>query len=184
MDGMKRLLLEILPNGKMVGEGTHNENKRNVNNDLKNDNMKYLKKDIEGLKEGLKNLLEEKIFNGENVIDKAHGENKRNVNHDFINSNIGTKTHHVPKIDMRKFDGKDPVTWILQMEQFFDLHNVKNTQKVHITTLYFEPNQFAWYRWLCACKEIVTSAIFTKEMKTHYADTKKKTFFSQWINLK
>ena len=43
---------------------------------------------------------------------------------------------------MRKFDGKDPATWILQMEQFFDLNNVQNTQKVSIATLYLEPNQF------------------------------------------
>jgi len=30
--------------------------------------------------------------------------NKRVVNHDSIDSNVGSKTHHVPKIDMRKFD--------------------------------------------------------------------------------
>ena len=41
---------------------------------------------------------------------------------------------------MRKFDGNDPATWKLQMEQFFDLNNMKNTQKVHIATLYLEPN--------------------------------------------
>ena len=46
-------------------------------------------------------------------------ENKINVNHDFIDSNVGLKAHRVPKIDMRKFDGKDLETWILQMEQFF-----------------------------------------------------------------
>ena len=28
----------------------------------------------------------------------------------------------LPKIDMGKFDGKDPITWIFQIEQFFDLH--------------------------------------------------------------
>ena len=28
------------------------------------------------------------------------------------------------KSKMNKFDGKDPVNWILQMEQFFDLHGV------------------------------------------------------------
>ena len=54
---------------------------------------------------------------------------KVNVNRDFINSNVGLKTHHIPKIDMRKFDGKDSVTWILQMEQYFDLNNLKNTQR-------------------------------------------------------
>ena len=57
---------------------------------------------------------------------------KINVNHDFINSNVGCKTHHIPNIDMREFDCKDPVTWILRMEQYFNLHNVKNMQKVHI----------------------------------------------------
>eukprot|EP00253_Pinus_taeda_P030326 PITA_30326 len=46
---------------------------------------------------------------------------------------------------MRKLDGKDPATWILQMEQFFDLNNVQNTQKVRIATLYLEPNQFVWF---------------------------------------
>ena len=49
---------------------------------------------------------------------------------------------------MRKLDGKDPPTWILQMEKFFDLNNVQNTQKVRMETLYLEPNQFVWYQWL------------------------------------
>ena len=42
----------------------------------------------------------------------------------------------IPKIDMRKFDGKDPATWILQMEQFFDLNNVPHNfyylRKLHV----------------------------------------------------
>ena len=70
------------------------------------------------------------------------------------------------------------------MEQFFDLHNVKNTQKVHIATLYLESNQFVWYQWLCSHKQIITWAIFTDEMIAHYEDTKSNTFFSQLINLK
>jgi len=43
---------------------------------------------------------------------------------------------------MRKFDGKDPVNWILQMEQYCDPHEVKLLQKVCITSLYLEPNKF------------------------------------------
>ena len=85
---------------------------------------------------------------------------------------------------MRKFDGKNPATWILQMEQFFDLHNVQNTQKVLSATLYLEPNQFVWYRWLFSRKQIVTWETFTEEMIAHYEDTKSNNFFSQLINLK
>ena len=85
---------------------------------------------------------------------------------------------------MRKFDGKDPATWILQMEQFFDLNNVQNTQKVRMATLYLEPNQFVWYQWLCSRKQFITWAIFTEELVAHYEDTKSNTFFSQLISLK
>ena len=88
----------------------------------------------------LKKLLQDRVTNGEKVVKETHDENKRNVNHDSIDSNVGSKTHHVPRIDMRKFDGKDPATWILQMEKFFDLNNVQNTQKVRMETLYLEPD--------------------------------------------
>ena len=40
----------------------------------------------------------------------------------------------LPKIDMRKFDRKYPITWIFQMEQFFDLHQVPNLQKLTIAS--------------------------------------------------
>ena len=67
---------------------------------------------------------EEMNPNGEKVVEETHDEKKINVNHDFIKSNVGLKTHHILKINMRNFDGKDPITWILQMEQYFDLHDV------------------------------------------------------------
>lgn len=53
------------------------------------------------------------LTNGERVVNETHYENKRNVTNVFIDSNVGLKTHHVPNIDMRNFDGKDHVTWIL-----------------------------------------------------------------------
>ena len=63
------------------------------------------------------------------------------------------------------------------MEQYFDLNNVKNTQKVHIATLHLEKNTFLWYRWLCSRKKIVTWS-FTEEMIAHYEDKKSNTFVS------
>ena len=94
------------------------------------------------------------------------------------------KNHHIPNMDMRKFDGKDPVTWVLQMKQYFDLNNVQNTQKVRIATLHLEQNTFVLYRWLCSHKNFFTWSIFTEEMIADYEDTKSNNFFSQLINLK
>ena len=107
--------------------------------EAKMDDLKIdLKTDMEELKINMNKLLQERVTKGERVVKETHDENKRNVNHDSIDSNVGSKTHHIPKIDMRKFDGKDPATWILQMEQFFALNNVQNTQKVRIATLYLD----------------------------------------------
>ena len=110
-------------------------------------NMEDIKNDLKVDMKGLTKLIQEMIPNGEKVVEETQDDNKINVNRDFINSNVGLKTHHIPNIDMRESDGKDPVTWILQMEKYFDLHNVLDTQKVLIATLYLEPNQYAWYQW-------------------------------------
>src|ERR1700733_11882148 len=77
---------------------------------------------------------------------------------------------------MRKFDGKDPVNWILQMEQYFDLYGVQLLQKVCIASSYLELDQFLWYKGLCSRKRLVTWSIFTEEMIAHYEDTKSNTF--------
>ena len=75
--------------------------------------MEGLKEDMEGLKEVLWKLIQEIIPNGKKIVEETHDEKKINFNRDFINSNVGWKNHHIPKMDMRKFDGKDLVTWIL-----------------------------------------------------------------------
>jgi len=78
---------------------------------------------------------------------------------------------------MMKFDGKKPVNWILQMEQYFNLHGVPLLQKVCISSLYLEPDQFLWYKGLCSRKQLVKWLIIMEEMIAHYEDTKSNTFF-------
>jgi hypothetical protein len=59
-----------------------------------------------------------------------------------------------------------------------------HTQKVQISSLHLEPNQFVWYRWIFSCKSLFTWTIFTEEMITHYEDKRSNIVFSQLINLK
>ena len=123
---------------KMDGLNNGMEDKMDDMEEKMKSNIEDMKNDLKVDMEGLTKLIQEMIPNGGKIIEKNHDENKTNVNHDFINSNVGLKNHHIPKMDMMKFDGKDSVTWILQMEQYFYLHNVQNTQKVRISTLHLE----------------------------------------------
>ena len=79
------------------------------------------------------------------------------------------------KGDMRNFDGKDPVNWILQMEKYFDLHGVPQLQKVCIASSYLESDQFLWHKVLYSRKQLVTWSILTEEMISHYDDTNRNT---------
>jgi hypothetical protein len=178
-----------LPNNPTWTLNEDEEIRRDINDLQKKTMTKDELKGMEdGLKreimEGLKNFLIERTPGSENVSHEIHDEDTRNMNQEWRTSNFGLKTNHVPKIDMRKFDGKDPITWILHMEKFFDLHEVPHTQKVQIASLHLEPNQFVWYRWIFSRKSLVTWTIFMEEMIVHYEDTRRNTFFSQLINLK
>ena len=90
MDGLKNRMDDM--------EAKIDETMENMKNDLK--------VDIEGLAK----MIQEILPNGEKIVEENHNENKINVNHD---SNVGGKNYHIPKMDTRNFDGKDPVTWIL-----------------------------------------------------------------------
>ena len=78
--------------------------------------MENMKNDLKPDMEGLAKLIEEMFPNGEDMVEETHDEKKINFNCDFINSNVGWKNHHIPKMDMRKVYGKDPIIWILQRE--------------------------------------------------------------------
>jgi hypothetical protein len=101
---------------------------------------------MDGLKrnimEGLKHFITERPPGSENLSHEIHDQDTREMNQEWRKSNFGLKAKHFPKMDMRSFDGKDPITWILHIEKFFDLHDVPHIQKVRIVSLYLEPNQF------------------------------------------
>jgi len=109
-------------------------------------NMEVFKVDMDMMNvklEALTKLLQERLPSGDKVIHENHDEEERNMNYDFSDFKVGFKTHHTPNINMRKLDGKDLVTWILQMEQFFYLHDFSHTQNVCIAPLYYNKISFS-----------------------------------------
>jgi hypothetical protein len=86
----------------------------------------------------------------ENINIEFHNDDYSSLeypHHEGFNS--APRNYLIPKIDMRKFDGKDPITWIFQMEQLFDIYQVPTLQKVTLASLYLEPDQFVYYQLFC-----------------------------------
>lgn len=104
-----------------------------------------MRRNLEYLKEGLTKLLQEIIHSGDKVLYKNHDEDKNTTKFYFSDSISGLNTSNIPTLDMRNFDGKDMATWILHVDQLSDIHIVSHPQKVCISYLSLEQNQFVWY---------------------------------------
>ena len=118
-----------------------------------------MEKKLEESMERIVNLIqniEEKLLNGDDVGQGTHRD--RNSSHfekpSFskhtpreFDSNNGSNQGWLPRgiqlpnIDMRMFDGKEPITCIFQMDKYVDLHHVLNLHKVTIPSLYLDPEQ-------------------------------------------
>ena len=123
---------------------------------------KNMEKKLEESMEIIVNLMqhpEEKLPNddkvGQGTHDERNSSKKPSVSKSTprgFDSNTGSNQGwfprgiQLPKIDMRKFYDKDPITWIFQMEQFFYINQMPNLQKVTIASLYLDPEQFVWYQ--------------------------------------
>lgn len=72
---------------------------------------------------------EEKPSNNKNILVgfDSHSEES----HGWLPKGI-----HLPMIDMRKFDGKDPIAWIFQMEKFSYIDQMPTLENVTISPLY------------------------------------------------
>ena len=177
-------------NANIPGKASKNEEVKNEDFNPKEEIKKLEKKIMEEMGE-LKSFIQGVLCKDEGSPHKREDNEFGGFDMDFkrdssLDNHVSKK--FIPKLDMRKFDGKDPTNWLCQMEQFFDIHHVPSQQKVSMASLYLEPDQFIWYRWLCDEKRkkgcVVTWSIFQEELSTHYGDNLLDSYFCQLTKLK
>jgi hypothetical protein len=50
-------------------------------------------------------------------------------------------TPHLPRVEVNKFDGSDPMGWVTQMEHYFSLHGITDElAKLRYVVLYLDLN--------------------------------------------
>jgi hypothetical protein len=55
---------------------------------------------------------------------------------------------HLPWVDVTKFDGSDPTSWVTQMEHYFSLYNITNDlAKLRYGVLHLDQEHWQWWQW-------------------------------------
>jgi hypothetical protein len=87
--------------------------------------------------------------------------------------------HHdplLPCIEVNKFDGSDPTSWVTQMEHYFSLHGIiDELVKLFYVILYLDLDRWQWWKQhKKSCQEIIAWTHFFSELydrfdiDTHY----------------
>ena len=56
----------------------------------------------------------------------------------------------LPRVDVTKFDGSDPTSWVTQMEHYLSLHGITDDlAKIRYSVLYLDHEHWKWWQWRC-----------------------------------
>jgi hypothetical protein len=89
-----------------------------------------------------------KQFHGSLSSKKPSQYESRDSSHNMaFQSNSLHHDPHLPRVEVNKFDGLDPIGWVTQMEHYFSLHGITNDlSKIHYGVLCMDPECWKWWQ--------------------------------------
>jgi len=72
-------------------------------------------------------------------------------------------------LEFPKFDGADPIDWVLKAQQFFSYGQIPDNQKVPISAFHMEGRELQWYNWLMESAPVTKWDDFVVAFKTRFA---------------
>jgi hypothetical protein len=76
----------------------------------------------------------------QDVVDSSHSLH--------FQSNSFHRDPRLPRVEVNKFDGFDPMGWVTQMEHYFSLHGITDVlAKIHYVVLYLDPERWKLWQW-------------------------------------
>jgi hypothetical protein len=55
---------------------------------------------------------------------------------------------HLPRVDVTKFDGSDPTSWVTQMKHYLSLYDIiDNLSKLRYGVLHLDKERWKWWKW-------------------------------------
>jgi hypothetical protein len=73
------------------------------------------------------------------------------------------------QLEFPKFDGADPIDWVLKAQQFFSYGQIPDNQNVPILAFHMEGRALQWYNWLMESAPVTKWDEFVVALKTRFA---------------
>lgn len=85
-------------------------------------------------------------------------------------SNMSAHRNSV-KLDIPRFDGRDPLGWIFKMNQLFQYQNTPEEERITVASLYLDGAALSWYQWMFTNGLISSWQSFLDALESRFAPT-------------
>nr|CAD1833683.1 unnamed protein product [Ananas comosus var. bracteatus] len=82
----------------------------------------------------------------------------------FQFSDKGHYSIHTPRLDFPNFNGDNPRNWVRRCEKYFEIHGIKEPQKLEIAAMHLEPRADIWFHGYLAEKKEVSWDSFVLDL--------------------
>ncbi|XP_019450597.1 PREDICTED: uncharacterized protein LOC109352871 [Lupinus angustifolius] len=73
-----------------------------------------------------------------------------------------------PKLQLTPFDGSEPLDWLFQAEQFFQLYQVPPDHRLHIISFYMNGEALSWFKWAFHNSTFTDWESFTRSLEARF----------------
>lgn len=94
-----------------------------------------------------------------------------NHNHPNSNSNVQPTQRNCAKLDIPRFDGRNPLGWIFKMSQLFDYQNTPEEERITVASFYLDGAALSWYLWMYRNGFITSWSDFLQALESRFAPT-------------
>lgn len=81
---------------------------------------------------------------------------------------IPSMRHKPASVEMPRFYGDNPESWVFQAERYFDSYNISEDHKLSLASFYLDGEAREWYRWLFRNKQLSNWANFSLEVTSRF----------------
>ncbi|KAA0037230.1 retrotransposon protein [Cucumis melo var. makuwa] len=87
------------------------------------------------------------------------------------------------KLEMPMFLGENPESWVYRAENFFEINNLPEAEKVKVAVVSFGQDEVDWYRWSHNRKKVKSWKDLKTRMFEFFRDTGQKSLGARLIRI-
>ena len=116
--------------------------------------------------------LNERYTNISDKVDSILDHLRLRDEHQNQTSVSNTNGHrNTVKLDIPRFDGRDPMGWIFKMNQLFQYQHTPEEERITVASLYLDGAALSWYQWMFTNGLITSWQGFLQALESRFAPT-------------